>query len=57
MVLTTSLSVLVPVPVEIDVVPLAVVMVKLPAARGVEALARVSEDQEAVVARLATCTT
>src|SRR5579872_1308064 len=58
MVLATSVRVLVPEPVEMVVwVPLAPVMTKLPAARGVVALATVSEAQEAVLARLVTVTT
>ena len=58
MVLATSFRVPVPVPVEMVVtVPSGPVMVKLPAARGVLALATVPEAQEAVLARLLTTTT
>ena len=54
-VLATSARVLVPVPVETVVtVPVGPVTVRLPAARSVEALATVLDDQEAVLARLLT---
>ena len=57
MVLATSFRVLVPVPVEMEVdVPVGPMMVKLPPASGVVALATVPEAQEAVLARLLTIT-
>src|ERR1035441_10127908 len=53
----TSLRVLVPVPVEIVVVvPVGSVMVKLPAASAVVALATAPDAHEAVLARLVTTT-
>jgi hypothetical protein len=57
MVLATSFKVLVPVPVEmVVVVPVASVIVKLPAGRAVVALATVAEAHEDVLAKLLTTT-